>query len=120
MQVRKAWLYQRFLSAGLLIPLVFTSCAPSPPSPSDGGLSPVHLRFATFTQGTAWYAYGASIAELLRPQLPSGSSLDVLPLAGGVANPQLLAQGKADFALNFAVNVQWARQGRIIYEEKME
>ena len=120
MQVRKAWFYLRFLSAGLLVPLIFTSCAPSPPGTSDGGLSPVHLRFATFTEGTAWYAYGASISELLRPQLPSGSSLDVLPLAGGVANPQLLAQGKADFALNFAVNVQWARQGRIIYEEKME
>lgn len=104
----------------LLPLLLLTSCAPSSPGPADNGAGPVQLRFATFTEGTAWYAYGASIAELLRPLLPPGSSLDVLPLAGGVANPQLLAQRKADFALNFAVNVQWARQGRIIYKEKME
>ena len=82
--------------------------------------APVQLRFATFTEGTAWYAYGASIAELLRPQLPSGSSLDVLPLAGGVSNPKLLDQGKADFAINFAVNTRWAQQGRLVYETKME
>ena len=111
----------------VLAALILTaSCAPSsePASPAgepgQGLAGPVQLRFATFTEGTSWYGYGASIAELLRPLLPAGSSLDVLPLAGGVANPQLLALGKADFALNFAINSRWAREGRFIYESPMD
>jgi len=111
------------LAVGLLVLILAAGCTSSsgPASPEgDSGGSPVQLRFATFTEGTAWYGYGASIAELLRPLLPAGSSLDVLPLAGGVANPQLLAQGKVDFAINFAINTRWAREGRLVYKSPME
>ena len=114
------------LAVGLAALILAAACTPSsgPASPagdsSQGLAGPVQLRFATFTEGTAWYGYGASIAELLRPLLPAGSSLDVLPLAGGVANPQLLAQGKVDFAINFAINTRWAREGRLVYESPME
>lgn len=114
------------LTVGLLGLTLAAACTPSsgPASPAgdpgQGLAGPVQLRFATFTEGTAWYGYGASISELLRPLLPAGSSLDVLPLAGGVANPQLLAMGKADFAINFAINTRWAREGRVVYESEME
>ena len=109
------------LTVGLLALILAAACTPSSePASPGGGSGPVQLRFATFTEGTAWYGYGASIAELLRPLLPAGSSLDVLPLAGGVANPQLLAMGKADFAINFAINTRWAREGRLVYESPME
>ncbi len=114
------------LWASLLYVLVLVGCGSSSQTSSGEMTSesilkePAQLRFATFTEGTAWYAYGASIAELLRPQLPPGSSLDVLPLAGGVANPRLLDEGKADFAINFAVNTRWAQQGRLVYETKAE
>ncbi len=119
---------RRFLvslsTIGLAAVILTAACAPSEQlpagDPGQGLVGPVQLRFATFTEGTAWYGYGASIAELLRPLLPPGSSLDVLPLAGGVANPQLLAQGKADFAINFAINTRWAREGRLIYQSEME
>ncbi len=114
------------LTVVLVALILAVSCAPSsePASPTgepgQGLAGPVQLRFATFTEGTGWYGLGASIGELLRPRLPAGSSLDVLPLAGGVANPQLLAMGKADFAINFAINTRWAREGRLIYESPME
>ncbi len=127
--MRKRGVLLFLLFAPLLAFLVLAACAPQSEGTSSGSgegtpsgslKEPVHLRFASFTEGTAWYAYGASISELLRPHLPSGSSLDVLPLAGGVANPQLLDMDKADLAINFAVNTGWAHEGRLIYDTKME
>ena len=46
---------------------------------------PVTLAFSTLDTGSAWYVYGATIAELLRKTLPAGSNIDVKPRAGGVA-----------------------------------
>ena len=92
---------------------------------SQGGRSavglkePVQLRLASFSQGTSFYTYGAAIGALVWPQLPPGSSFDVLPLAGGVANPKLLAQGRVDLALNFTINSSWAYQGIVAYETRM-
>lgn len=109
------------VAVGLSVFILLIACGPSPGLESSTGESDsVQLRFATFTEGTAWYAYGATIAELLRPVLPAGSSLDVLPLAGGVANPQLLDGAKADFAINFAINTRWAQEGRLIYKSPLE
>ena len=39
----------------------------------------VQLRFATVGIGSAWYNYGAGIADLVKPNLPKGSTVDVLP-----------------------------------------
>jgi TRAP-type uncharacterized transport system substrate-binding protein len=49
---------------------------------------PVTLAFATVDTGSAWYVYGATMAELLRKTLPPGSNIDVKPRAGGVGNPR--------------------------------
>ena len=45
--------------------------------------APVSLPFATLDTGSAWYVYGATLAELLRKTLPPGSTVDVKPRAGG-------------------------------------
>ena len=45
--------------------------------------APVTLAFSTLGQGTAWYVYGATMAELLRKTLPAGSNIDVKPFSGG-------------------------------------
>jgi TRAP transporter TAXI family solute receptor len=65
--------------------------------------SPVKLRFATVGVGSAWYNYGAGIADLARPNLPAGSSVDVLPIAGGVGNIKLIQNGEAELGISFAV-----------------
>jgi TRAP transporter TAXI family solute receptor len=64
---------------------------------------PVKLRFATVGVGSAWYNYGAGIADMVRPNLPAGSSIDVLPIAGGVGNIKLIQNGEAELGISFAV-----------------
>jgi uncharacterized protein len=63
----------------------------------------VSLRFGTVGIGSAWYNYGAGIADLVKRQLPPGSSVDVLPKAGGVGNIKLLQSGEIELGLSFAV-----------------
>ena len=64
---------------------------------------PVNLAFATLDTGSAWYVYGATMAELLRKTLPAGSNIDVKPRAGGVGNPRLVAKNETPLGLAFTV-----------------
>ena len=63
----------------------------------------VSLRFGTVGIGSAWYNYGAGIADLVQRQLPAGSSIDVLPKAGGVGNIKLIQSGEIELGISFAV-----------------
>jgi peptidoglycan/xylan/chitin deacetylase (PgdA/CDA1 family) len=72
--------------AALLLILTWAPAAPAQ--------QPVTLAFSTLDTGSAWYVYGATIAELLRKTLPPGSNVDVKPRAGGVGNPRLVARTK--------------------------
>ena len=80
----------------------------------------VTLPFATLSQGTAWYVYGATMAELLRKTLPPGSNVDVKPFSGGVGNPKLVAKNETPLALSFSVTNRWALEGREAYDAKLE
>ena len=64
---------------------------------------PVSVRFGTVGIGSAWYNYGAGMAELVKPKLPPGSSVDVLPRAGGVGNIKLIQSGEIELGISFAV-----------------
>jgi TRAP transporter TAXI family solute receptor len=81
---------------------------------------PVTLAFATLSQGTAWYVYGATMAELLRKTLPAGSNVDVKPFSGGVGNAKLVAKNETPLALSFSVTNRWAYEGREAYDAKIE
>jgi uncharacterized protein len=81
---------------------------------------PVTLAFATLGQGTAWYVYGATMADVLRKALPPGSNVDVKPFAGGVGNPKLVAKNETPLALSFTVTNRWAFEGREAYDAKLE
>lgn len=78
-----------------------------------------NIKFATNTQGSAWYVYGATMAELLRPVLKD-SSIDVLPYSGGVGNAKMLQDKKADIALSFSITSKWAYEGNVAYSAKQE
>jgi len=82
--------------------------------------APVNLAFATLDTGSAWYVYGATMAELLRKALPPGSNIDVKPRAGGVGNPRLVARNETPLGLAFTVTNRWAAEGREAYTEKHE
>ena len=82
--------------------------------------SPVNLAFATLDTGSAWYVYGATMAELLRKSLPAGSNIDVKPRAGGVGNPRLVAKNETPLGLSFTVTNRWAADGKEAYTEKLD
>ena len=70
-------------------------------APQAKAADPAKLRFATVGVGSAWYNYGAGIADITKDALPKGSSIDVLPIAGGVGNMKLLQKGEAELAISF-------------------
>src|SRR5437763_10607842 len=80
--------------------------------------APVTLAFATLDAGSAWYVYGATMAELLRRALPAGSNVDVKPFAGGVGNAKLVARNETPLALSFTVTNRWAFEGKEAYDTK--
>ncbi|MGH7326599.1 MAG: TAXI family TRAP transporter solute-binding subunit [Candidatus Rokuibacteriota bacterium] len=81
---------------------------------------PVTLAFATLDAGSAWYIYGATMADLLRKALPPGSNVDVKPFAGGVGNAKLVAKNETPLALSFTVTNRWAFEGREAYDTRLE
>ena len=82
--------------------------------------TPVNLAFATLDTGSAWYVYGATMAELLRKTLPAGSNVDVKPRAGGVGNPRLVARNETPLGFGFTVTNRWAYEGKEAYDTKLE
>ncbi|MEK7372682.1 MAG: TAXI family TRAP transporter solute-binding subunit [candidate division NC10 bacterium] len=81
---------------------------------------PVTLAFSTLDTGSAWYVYGATMAEMLRKTLPAGSNIDVKPRAGGVGNPRLVAKNETPLGLSFTVTNRWAYEGKEAYDAKLD
>ncbi len=82
--------------------------------------TPVNLAMATLDTGSAWYVYGATMAELLRRALPPGSTVDVKPFAGGVGNAKLVARNETPIGLSFTVTNRWAFEGREAYDTPLD
>ncbi len=81
---------------------------------------PVNLAMATLGSGTAWYVYGATMADLLRKALPPGSNVDVKPFAGGVGNAKLVSRNETPIGLSFTVTNRWASLGTEAYDAKID
>ncbi len=79
---------------------------------------PIDLKFASFSVGGSWYIYAVNMAEIIKPALPAGSKIDVLPYQGGVGNPILVSKGQADIGLSFSTASNWAYKGIVDYESK--
>jgi TRAP transporter TAXI family solute receptor len=75
---------------------------------------------STLGSGTAWYVYGATMADLLRKTLPPGSNVDVKPFAGGVGNAKLVARNETPIGLSFTVTNRWAILGTEAYDAKLD
>jgi len=102
------------LAVVLILAVGVSGVAAQAPAP------PVSLAFATLDTGSAWYVYGATMAELLRRSLPPGSNIDVKPRAGGVGNPRLVAKNETPLGLGFTVTNRWAYEGKEAYTERLE
>ncbi|HYC48289.1 MAG TPA: TAXI family TRAP transporter solute-binding subunit [Burkholderiales bacterium] len=100
-----------------IITLVITgslTCA----APLASSAEKANLRFGTVGLGSAWYNYGAGIADMVKAKLPPGSSIDVLPKAGGVGNIKLIQSGEIELGLSFPVNTAEACGGFGTFKEK--
>lgn len=86
---------------------------------SSWALEAQKLRMATLELGSSWYVYGGLMADVLRKELPKGSTIDVLPYAGGVGNMNLVSSGEAELGLGFPVTGKWALEGQMAYDKKM-
>lgn len=82
--------------------------------------APAHLRLASFDLGSAWYLYGANFAKLWRGVLPKGSTVDVLPFAGGIGNAFVIEKGDAEVGFLFSATANWAIQGKVAYSKKID
>ncbi len=82
--------------------------------------APVTLAFSTLSQGSAWYIYGATMADLLRKALPPGSNVDVKPYSGGVGNAKLVARNETPLGLSLTAPNRWAWEGVEAYDARME
>jgi TRAP-type uncharacterized transport system substrate-binding protein len=93
-----------------------TSVAPA----TQTGLAPVHLKFSSHSIGSTWYSYAASISEIIRPLLPAGSTIDVLPYGGGFAGMPLISKGDADLGLGSTCPNSWAFKGTVVFDKKYD
>lgn len=100
-------------SVAVIVLLIFAA-----QSPAQTVSSPVHLRMGTADLGSAHYVYGAIFAKLWRNVLPKGSTIDVMPYAGGTGNALLMDKGDADMGLLFGAAVKWAYEGKVIFNKK--
>jgi hypothetical protein len=82
--------------------------------------TPVHLRIASMDLGSAHYVYGATFAKLWRSILPKGSTIDVLPFAGGLGNAFVIDKGDAELGLLFGAAANWAIQGKVAFPKKID
>ncbi|MFH1757962.1 MAG: TAXI family TRAP transporter solute-binding subunit [Pseudomonadota bacterium] len=81
---------------------------------------PVQLKIATLDMGSSWYIYGATFAELITKELPSGSRVDVLPYSGSIGNPKLVTKGDADMGLVMGIVGKWAYDGKHVFDTKYQ
>lgn len=79
-----------------------------------------NMKMATLSQGSAWYVYGVTMAELLQNKVEEIDRIDVLAYAGGFGNVTILDNREADLALTFNLNNNWGYNGEVAYDKKHE
>ncbi len=77
------------------------------------------LKFGAMPLGSIWYVFAATFSKYITPALPPGSKIDVIARGGGVGNPIIIDQKKADVAFANVCTSAWAMDGEAeIYKGK--
>jgi TRAP transporter TAXI family solute receptor len=77
------------------------------------------LKFQAMPLGSIWYVFAASFSKHIQPALPAGSKVDVVARGGGIGNPILVNDRKADVAFANVCTSVWAMEGeQEIYKGK--
>ena len=75
------------------------------------------IKIGSMPVGSGWYVAAATLKKNLEETVP-GISVEVIPRGGGVANPMVVQQGKAQVALSNVATSLWAFNGQLLYEGK--
>jgi uncharacterized protein len=76
-----------------------------------GTASAEELKFGAMPLGSIWYVFAASFAKHITPALPAGSKVDIIARGGGVGNPIIVNEKKADVAFANVCTSVWAMEG---------
>lgn len=75
------------------------------------------FRIGAMRVGSGWYVAAASMEKNLEAVLP-GLDFEVVARGGGVANPMVVQQGKAQLAISNVATSLWASKGQLLYNGK--
>ena len=75
------------------------------------------IRIGSMPVGSGWYVAAAAIEQVLKPVMGS-TSVEVIARGGGVANPMVVEQGKAEIAMSNVATSLWAMKGEELYNGK--
>jgi TRAP transporter TAXI family solute receptor len=75
------------------------------------------LRIGSMPVGSGWYVAAAAMEQVFKPAL-GGRDIEVIARGGGVANPMVVEQGKAEIALSNVATSVWAANGLELYAGK--
>ena len=75
------------------------------------------IRIGAMPVGSGWYVAAAAIEQALKPALGK-TSVEIIARGGGVANPMVVEQGKAEIALSNVATSVWAMNGEELYQGK--
>jgi len=68
------------------------------------------LKFGAMPLGSIWYVFAASMSKTIQAQIP-GTKIDVIARGGGIGNPIIVHEKKADVALANVCTSVWAMEG---------
>jgi len=83
------------------------------------GAQAEELKFGAMPLGSIWYVFAASFSKHITQALPPGSKVDIIARGGGVGNPIIVNEKKADVAFANVCTSAWAMDGEAeIYKGK--
>jgi len=75
------------------------------------------IRIGSMPVGSGWYVAAAAIEQALKPEM-GGTPVEIIARGGGVANPMVVEQGKAEIAMSNVATSLWAMNGEELYNGK--
>ena len=84
---------------------------------AGGATASETLRIGAMPVGSGWYVAAAAMEQVLKPAL-GGRNVEVIARGGGVANPMVVEQGKAEIAMSNVATSVWAMNGQALYAGK--